>query len=236
MYKYGSLKIIFGAMFSYKTTHLLKDIEQIKLINKPFLTFNYFADTRYGYDIISSHNKVNENCNMIFKISNIFEHPKYNNAEYIFIDEIQFFKDIVNDIVKMVETDHKNVIICGLYSDANRNLFGELYKLIPYADEIRYYKGLCLKCSDGTPSSFTMKNNKNTPDIIIGGDNIFSSVCRYHYLNDLTVPIINPNANLHINADLDSLMKLNPINKDGFMHPNTNEYRNSDPDIENRYS
>lgn len=177
----GSLTIITGPMFSAKTTTLMRQIEITNLLEKPSLLFNYYLDNRYGDNVIGSHNKFTISCNSIKEIDDIFNHEDYSKAQYIFIDEFQFFKNAKDKILKMVNEDKKLVFLAGLMTNFKNEYFGDLYLLVPYAERINKLSALCLLCKDGTQACFTCSDNKNTETVCISNCKFFS-VCRKHYI------------------------------------------------------
>lgn len=180
---FGSLNIIYGSMFSGKTTELLRQIERVELLNKPFLVFSSHLDNRYGTNILSSHTKITYPCNPIKSLHEIIQHKDYNNTKYIFIDEFQFFVN-TTPIYLMLNKDHKHIFLSGLIIDKDLNYFGDLYKFIPVADNITHLKALCIECGDGTEAIFTKQiNNKKDNQVIdVGNKDKYISVCRKHYL------------------------------------------------------
>ena len=102
-----------------------------------------------------------------------------------FIDEGQFFPDLYDVVKKLVDVYKKHVVVSGLDGDFNRNIFGDIIKLIPICDTVDKLSAYCNKCNNGNIGPFTkkIKNNVNTV-IDIGGSDKYMPVCRYHFLND----------------------------------------------------
>ncbi len=55
--KCGQIQIIFGPMFSGKTTELLRRIRRFTIANRTCLVVKYKKDTRYSEDNMSTHDK-----------------------------------------------------------------------------------------------------------------------------------------------------------------------------------
>ena len=49
------------------------------------------------------------------------------------------------------------MIVVGLDGDSNREMFGDIVKLIPVCDSVRKLYGLCVRCKDGTKACFTKR-------------------------------------------------------------------------------
>jgi thymidine kinase len=53
----GSIEVIFGPMFSGKTTELLRRIRRFSLAQRTCLVVKYSKDTRYSQDGVSTHDR-----------------------------------------------------------------------------------------------------------------------------------------------------------------------------------
>ena len=64
------------------------------------MSFNFFKDTRYGDNVIASHNGLSIPCKNIQTISEIIHNVKdAETTEYILINEAQFFSDLKENVV-----------------------------------------------------------------------------------------------------------------------------------------
>jgi len=102
-------------------------------------------------------------------------------ATHIFIEEGQFFQDLYNIVEDLTIKHNKKVYVAGLNGDSNRQLFGEIYKLIPIADNIDFLKAKCCICNDGTYGIYSKRFSQNTSQIFIAGANEYKPVCRKHF-------------------------------------------------------
>jgi len=186
----GSLEIIMGPMFSGKTEMLIeiynKEFNCIKTLSKIFqdnqeiIAFNYYKDTRYGDNIISSHNGKKIPSINIQTLSEIFQNDKFEKLTHIFINEAQFFPDLKITIIKLVEQHNKHVVICGLDSDYKREKFGQIWELIPYADKLTKLYGKCNNCDN--KSLFTHRISCEKQQEVVGNNN-YIPLCRSCYIN-----------------------------------------------------
>lgn len=177
------LEIVLGCMFSGKTSELLKDYHRLSSINKNILVVNHSNDFRSGHDVIKTHDGKSMNCTYVSNALDILVTTKFCNADVILVDEAQFFPDLKEFTIKIVEKYNKHVVLYGLSGDSNREQFGQIIDLIPYADEIRHLKAYCLLCRDMTPAIFTKRISNDVGQILIGGSESYIPVCRKHYLN-----------------------------------------------------
>lgn len=170
----GYLELIVGPMFSGKTTYLV-DIYNKRIDTHDIKVINYSLDTRYDNEKLSTHDKVMIPCEFMGEInSHLNDLLKY---EIILINEGQFFPDIKQTVLELVEKYNKQVYICGLDGDFKRNKFGDLLDLIPYCDKITK---LTSKCDCGKDALFSHRLAISTDQVLIGSTN-YVPLCRKCY-------------------------------------------------------
>ena len=180
----GTLHIIMGPMFSGKTELLIEkhNIEFNKnhsdISMKKIISYNYYKDTRYGTDAIISHSGKKISSKNIQTLSEIFKDDDFSKRTHIFINEAQFFSDLKQSVIELVEKYNKNVIICGLDSDYKREKFGDMWDLIPYSDYIVKLKGICNDCDNESIFTYRISNEKDQE--VIGSQN-YIPLCRKCY-------------------------------------------------------
>ena len=182
--KNGSCEIIYGPMFSGKTTKLLTDLTRYADVGINCLYINHTLDDR-SKNNFSTHNSIFTDISK--KLNNIkvseLKNLNIENYDVIGIDEGQFFIDI-NDIVrKWVLYLNKTVIISSLDGDFEMNLFGEVYKLIPISYTISKQNAICTNCMEKFGKhnfahfSAKLNNNSTVSQIEIGGREKYTSLC-----------------------------------------------------------
>jgi thymidine kinase len=174
----GYLELFLGPMFSGKTTQLIQIYNTYTYIGKKIFTINFIADVRYHDELLSSHDKIMIPCVFTRTLATVKETT--DAADVILINEGQFFEDIYDTVLEMVEIYHKVVYICGLDGDFKRNKFGRLLDLVPYCDEIVKLSSLCAYCKNGTPGIFSHRISNETSQVVIGVDN-YVPLCRNCY-------------------------------------------------------
>ena len=185
--KSGFLGIILGSMFSGKTSRLIQIYKSHSYIGKKIAVINHSSDTRYTDTMLSSHDKTMIPCLFISDLKdtwNNVESPFYydlRHADTILINEGQFFTDLKDIVLEMVEKYNKYVVICGLDGDFKRNRFGEILDLIPYCDSVEKLSALCAKCRDGTPGIFSNRISNEEDQVLVCSDN-YQPLCRICYL------------------------------------------------------
>ena len=177
-----SLEIVFGCMYSGKSTELCRRIKRLQTINKSYIIYNSNYDNRYGPNGIYTHDRMFIQCQCNDNLMNYINTDEYIAAPYIFIEESQFFDDLYNFVKISVEKHNKHVVVFGLDGDSNRENFGQIHMLIPIADDITKLKALCSICNDGTPGIFSKKIINSSTKIDIGSVDKYIAVCRPCYL------------------------------------------------------
>jgi thymidine kinase len=180
----GYLELILGPMFSGKTTRLVEIYNKHTRSAKSVVAINFAKDTRYHDTMLSTHDKVFIPCIFAEKINSLLSHEDVINANVILINEGQFFEDIYDSVITLVEKMHKKIYICGLDGDFKRNKFGNLLDLIPYCDAIVKLRSNCTKCNNDAIFSHRISCEQN--QVVIGSDN-YMPLCRKCYHTYTTI-------------------------------------------------
>ena len=148
---YSGITLIYGPMFSGKTTKLIEIYKEMLAQTKNCVVFNYELDTRYGKNKIISHDGLAINCYSIINLDDFIKNSTtkelISNADYIFINEAQFFDSIYTSVLYLNETLGKNVVLCGLDLDYRREKFGTMMELLVKSRNVYKMTGKCAKCS-----------------------------------------------------------------------------------------
>jgi thymidine kinase len=103
---HGYLELVFGCMFSGKTSYLLDVYKKCMFCNIPVAVINYAADNRYTTDpMLSTHDKQMIPCILANTIQDAIQNnlEAISLAETILINEGQFFPDIEEQVKYLVE-------------------------------------------------------------------------------------------------------------------------------------
>ena len=107
------------------------------------------------------------------------------NYDLVAIDEIQFFKKNIVDVVLELQKQEKNIVFAGLDLDFRGEPFGPMPKLIAIANEFEKLHSVCTKC--GEPAYYTQRliNGKpahyKSPLISIEGESEYTARCFVHH-------------------------------------------------------
>ena len=183
----GSLHIIMGPMFSGKSSELIKIAKRNKVIGRHIIGIKHVIDNRYSSEeTILNHDKNKMPADSVFIINSLDDIRKVDIDEYdnpiIIIEELQFYQNTFNNVIKFVEEWGLEVICAGLDGDYRRKPFGDVLQLIPYANKITKLTALCGKCADGTEAYFTKRVASSEETILVGSGDKYEAVCRKHYL------------------------------------------------------
>lgn len=192
--KYNYLKIYIGCMFSGKSTSLLNEISKFNIFSKNVLVINHSLDSQRTNDLscIMSHDNKQFKSFMLNKLNTMLSDKiisqLYIDSHIIIIDEAQFFPDLYTFIESQLKLENINkiFIVAGLSGDSNLQPIGNILNLIPLADEVIKLNAYCIKCKDGTIASFSKRKIQNiefSNQILIGNQDLYMPVCRFHYYN-----------------------------------------------------
>jgi thymidine kinase len=179
----GKLELIIGCMFSGKSTCLLNLERQHKLLGHKILVVNHSSDTRYGENIISSHDMISSSALSISSLIQLKTLDNYKQIDIFMIEEAQFFDDLYEFVLDAVEKDRKHIIVSGLDGDYKRQPYEQILRLIPIADVVERRNALCIKCRDGTLASFSKRVIDRNERQLVGSQKEYIPVCRFHYHN-----------------------------------------------------
>lgn len=176
----GSIEVIFGPMFSSKTSTLLKRYRKYKLMNKKCILIKYCDDTRYDKTGISTHDLNVQQNDVVQAKYKLFElKEECEKADMIGIDEGQFYTDIV-EFCEYFANLGKIIVVSALDGNYLREPFNDILRLVPISEKIKKKSAICSVCKNNY-ASFTMKKIDDNNIELIGGEDIYSPVCRNCY-------------------------------------------------------
>jgi thymidine kinase len=181
----GKLELIIGPMYSGKSSSLIHRIRQYRVIGQKVLVINHSCNTRYtDASVVSSHDKVTIDAVNCERLMPLLVDAKNTDVNVICIEEAQFFEDLYEFVMLCVEQHGKHIIVSGLDGDFNRKPFRQVLDLIPLSDIVERRNALCITCRDGTLASFSKRIVNVSDRVLVGSDDAYIPVCRYHYHNE----------------------------------------------------
>jgi thymidine kinase len=182
----GSISIIYGCMFAGKTSELIKRIKEAEAKTRGgSLVIKHSFDNRYAESDIVSHDGHSYPAHLYKNLMDI-EEEKYKGVENIFIDEAQFFGDIMVFLDNMRKKyPHMKIIIAGLNLTYECKDFGSMNEVIKLAQHKTELTARCESC--GGSAYFThrkteiLKDDEKNKTIIIGNKNLYQPMCKICY-------------------------------------------------------
>jgi thymidine kinase len=174
------LELFIGPMYAGKTSKIIEIYKQCKFCEISVTVINHSFDKRYDDSLLSSHDKIMIPCFQTDNLTNLWMNKREQiNTDVILINEGQFFNDLYEIVINMLE-HNKKIYICGLDGDFERKKFGQILDLIPYCDKVTKLTTLCSLCKNGTPGIFSKRITGEKTQTVIGSDN-YLPVCRKCY-------------------------------------------------------
>lgn len=186
MHQYkGKLIIHTGSMFSGKTSNLENDMKRFAIAGYDTIAFKPSVDTRYKDGKIKTHNNTSLEAILVDNIDDIVEYCKENNPQVIGIDEVQFLKgdikDIVNSINKFLEKKI-TVILAGLDMDFSGEAFEIVKEFMPIADYLYKHHAVCVKC--GIDAWISHRKTEDKERVVIGASEEYEPLCRGCFIEE----------------------------------------------------
>ena len=180
--------------FKYSTMNAGKSIELIKVAynyeerGKRVFCLIPKVDSRYGEGVIASRVGLQRTAVAISEDMDILEVFMRENEKQpidcVLVDEGQFLKKHhVEELVEIVDSLNVPVMVYGLKNDFKNELFEGSYYLLVYADKIEEIKTICW-CGRKATMVARVEDGKLVKEgkqIIVGGNNMYVSLCRKHY-------------------------------------------------------
>lgn len=194
----ATTRLIFGPMFSEKTTELVRVARRSALAELNVLMIKYVKDVRYSEDqeTIHSHDPqtkvrsadsryvtvLSADRDSLFEV--VSNHVETSTPSLVLIDEGQFFQHLLLTVVYLQEKGI-DCVISALDSDYQRNMFKSIVEVIPFCSSITKVRGVCMSCKKAD-SIFTRRVVASNDLELIGGAESYQSVCAKCYARNLS--------------------------------------------------
>ncbi len=178
-------ELIIGPMSCGKTEELLRRIRRHTIAKRKVKVISPEIDTRAKGDYIESRNGLWLDA---YKVKSAIEILDLIEEEddIIAIDELQFFDENIVEVVNKLVALGKKVLGTGLDLDFKAEPFGQMPRLLCYADKVDKLTAICMKCGSdfGTRTQRLIDGNpadKNSALIMIGADETYEARCIHCY-------------------------------------------------------
>ncbi len=169
----GIVTVIFGCMFSGKTTELLRRIRRYPA--EHVLAVKHRIDTRYSANQIVSHSGLAYPALALGRAGGI---PQFltGDTRIIAIDEAHFFADELLDVTLRLANRGVHVVLTSLHPDSWGKPFPIGERLRAIADEPITLFATCARC--GATADRTQRLTPITGDNMVGGPESSEPRCR----------------------------------------------------------
>jgi len=175
----GQIQVIFGPMFSGKTTELIRRLKRYEVANHKCLIIKYANDLRYENECglgVATHDHLSRSAVAATELSTVTHLAE--RCSVIGIDEGQFFADIVEFSEAMANAG-KVVVVAALDGTYQRSGFGNILNLVPLAEHVVKLTAVCMRCYG--EAAYTQRLGSETAVEVIGGTEKYMAVCRECY-------------------------------------------------------
>ena len=180
--------------YRYSTMNAGKSIELIKVAynyeerGKKVLVLVPAVDDRFGKGVVSSGIGVSREAIIVNDDTNLLklfmEENENGKIDCVLVDECQFLKKHhVQELVEIVDSYDTPVMAYGLKNDFQNELFEGSYYMLVYADKLEEIKTICWCGRKATMVARIVDGKfvKMGEQIVIGGNDMYISLCRKHY-------------------------------------------------------
>eukprot|EP00090_Calanus_glacialis_P027382 TRINITY_DN4312_c0_g1_i2.p1 TRINITY_DN4312_c0_g1~~TRINITY_DN4312_c0_g1_i2.p1 ORF type:complete len:265 (-),score=66.91 TRINITY_DN4312_c0_g1_i2:618-1376(-) len=182
--KKGKIQLIFGPMFSGKSTELIRRLKRYQVAQYEVLIVKYAKDVRYDEGGIATHcgqTLPAVSATMLGELTG-----KTEAYDVIGIDEGQFFGDVV-DWCETMANKGKIVLVAALDGTFQRKPFCDILSLVPLAEEVTKLSAVCMNCFQDASFSKRISSGDGETVEVIGGADKYMAVCRSCYYSQVKV-------------------------------------------------
>jgi len=170
------IQLFLGPMYAGKTTLLMN------LFKKHGGIILDFSDRKCQEGRMMNHDKQSVSCIHLPRLQDIHTadtsiQRRFSLAPYIYINEAQFFPDLLEFAKRWEE---KDIYIFGLDGDFQRKPIGQILDVIPLCDKVEKLNGLCSRCK--SKSIFSKRITQDTQQILLD-ETAYIPLCRNCYLS-----------------------------------------------------
>lgn len=176
----------YGTMNSGKSIDILKIANNYEEQDKKVLIFTSAIDDRHGIGKITSRVGIQREAFLLD--DNVYETVQREIPDCVVIDEAQFASVVqINRLAAIVDELDIPVIVYGLMTDFQGELFVGSKRLLELADRIEEIKTICWYCKSKARFNTRFKNGKaifTGEQIDIGGNEKYLPLCRKCYMKE----------------------------------------------------
>ena len=171
-----ALTAIWGPMFSFKTSEMLRRLRVAKIAGKRIVCLKHTVDNRFSETRVTTHDGVDIQAVAVTDPSRLDELA--GDADVIGIDEFApfFGEPAVAPVMRLLEAG-RDVIANGLALDSDGKPFSEMLSLIAMADTCVFLRAVCGVCKAQDAATKTVSVTAKQGRIHIGGTEAYIALC-----------------------------------------------------------
>ncbi len=172
--QFGWIEVICGSMFSGKTEELIRRLKRAKFAKQKVEIFKPIVDTRYGEDMVVSHDENEIRSTPVPAAANI--RLLADDCDVVGIDEAQFFDDEIVTVCNDLANRGVRVVIAGLDMDFKGNPFGPMPALMATAEYVTKVHAICTRT--GNLANYSFRKSDNDKLVLLGETETYEPLCR----------------------------------------------------------
>lgn len=185
----GKIILFIGPMFAGKTETLIQKLRRAALSGREVTIIKYAGDSRHEPEILRSHSDAAQGASPALgqtapinvEVVERLEQARLSGPpekSVIGVDEGQFFPDLVK-MCQIWANEGRIVYVSALDGDYQMRPFGQVCFLVPHCEKVEKFQGVCMSC--GGDSSFTKRIVDSDLQVLVGGKESYSALCRKCY-------------------------------------------------------
>lgn len=181
---HGWIEVVVGPMYSGKSEELIRRLKRAEIAKQNVIVFKHSIDDRYCKEKVVSHDGSKINAINICDPKDIYKYIN-EDTQVVGVDEVQFFKEEIIDIIKDLADKGKRVIAAGLDMDFRGEPFGPTPKLMAIAEFVDKLSAICMTCGNPAHRTQRLINGKpakySEPIVLVGATESYEARCRLHH-------------------------------------------------------
>lgn len=176
----GSVTAVVGCMFSGKSTRLLERVRRVDLGRRRFALVKPRVDNRYSDTDVVTHDGRRYHAEVVEQSSDILAVVP-SDAEWVFIDEGQFFDDGLPGVVETLADRGAHVVVAALDLDFRAEPFTAVAPIIVSAEHVEKLHAVCDNCGADACRSQRLADGHPTAagdQVEVGGTETYEARCR----------------------------------------------------------
>lgn len=167
-----------GPMFAGKSTETVRRIKSLDHSEIQFglLVIKHSFDDRYSKTNVVTHDNETYNAYPTNKLLDVVDYIKKFRIKHIFIDEGQFFDDLVDFCQALHDIDCV-ITVSGLDYTFNKEPFRPIKELSELADEVISLTATCSFCGKDAIYSKLLVEKPVEGNVVIGGADKYKPSC-----------------------------------------------------------